>query len=145
MYVEDQSGNIRAYMQQAAEIDINAANYREEAAREQCRPFMLLRPQIFPDGNQWCALYGENTQDGICAFGSTPAQAAMQFDREWHHATCGQAVLPNVPHHCAPADVAALVQRLEALADPAQEPTPSYENTDWRTLTGVSARGIFMG
>ncbi len=46
------------------------------------------------------------------------------------------------PHHCAPEDVAALVQRLEALADPAQQPTPSYENTDWRTLAGVTARVI---
>jgi hypothetical protein len=31
------------------------------------------------------------------------------------------------PHHCAPDDVDSLVQRLEALADPAQQPTPSYE------------------
>jgi hypothetical protein len=50
--------------------------------------------------------------------------------------------LPLYPHHCAPEDVAALVRRLEALADPAQQPTPSYENTDWRTLAGVSARVI---
>ena len=46
------------------------------------------------------------------------------------------------PHHCAPDDVAALVRRLEALADPEQQPTPSYENTDWRTLAGLSARVI---
>ena len=46
------------------------------------------------------------------------------------------------PHHCAPEDVEALVRRLEALADPEQEPSPSYENTDWRTLAGVSARVI---
>ena len=86
MYVEDQSGNIRAYMQQAAENDLNAANSREEAAREHCRPFMVLRPKIFPDGDKWCVLYGENIQDGICAFGNTPAQAAVQFDWEWLHA-----------------------------------------------------------
>jgi hypothetical protein len=46
------------------------------------------------------------------------------------------------PHHCAPDDVAALVLRLEALADPAQEAIPSYKNTDWRTLAGVTARVI---
>jgi hypothetical protein len=46
------------------------------------------------------------------------------------------------PHHCAPDDVAALVQRLEALSDPEQEAAPSYENTDWRTLAGVAARVI---
>lgn len=36
----------------------------------------------------------------------------------------------------------ALARRLETLADPAQQPTPSYENTDWRTLAGVAARVI---
>lgn len=46
------------------------------------------------------------------------------------------------PHHCTPDDVDALVCRLEALADPAQEAIPSYENTDWRTLAGVAARVI---
>ena len=50
---------------------------------------------------------------------------------------------PNIfPHHCAPEDVAALVRRLEALADPAQETMPSYADTDWRTLAGVAARVI---
>src|SRR5574337_457403 len=46
------------------------------------------------------------------------------------------------PHHCAPDDVTALVARLEALSIPAQEATPSYEDTDWRALAGVSARVI---
>ena len=46
------------------------------------------------------------------------------------------------PHHCAPDDVAALVRRLEALADPEQEPTPGHADTDWRTLAGVAARVI---
>ena len=46
------------------------------------------------------------------------------------------------PHHCTPDDVDALVLRLEALADPEKETVPSYENTDWRTLAGVTARVI---
>ena len=46
------------------------------------------------------------------------------------------------PHHCAPEDVEALARHLEALADPEQAAIPSYENTDWRTLAGVSARVI---
>lgn len=46
------------------------------------------------------------------------------------------------PHHCAPDDVAALVSRLESLADPEQEAMPSFADTDWRTLAGVSARVI---
>ena len=53
------------------------------AAAEQQRPFMLLRPAISIDGNQWCALYGENLQDGVAGFGDTPADAANDFDNNW--------------------------------------------------------------
>ena len=77
--------------------------------------------------------------------GPSPIQAlrAEQAERVPAHVAV-QRIMAEVayPHHCAPEDVAALVQRLEALADPAQQPTPSYENTDWRTLAGVSARVI---
>lgn len=46
------------------------------------------------------------------------------------------------PHHCAPEDVAALVKRLEALADPEQDAFPAFEDTDWRGLAGICARVI---
>ena len=52
------------------------------------RPFMLLRPKMFPDGNQWCALYGENLQDGVCAFGDTPDTASINFDVSWLNQKC---------------------------------------------------------
>ena len=47
--------------------------------------------------------------------------------------------MSTYPHHCAPEDVDALIQHLKALADPSQEPTPSYNDTDWRTLASVCA------
>lgn len=43
----------------------------------------LLRPAIYIDGDKWCCLYGENIQDGVCGFGDTPRQAAMEFVRAW--------------------------------------------------------------
>jgi len=55
----------------------------EEVAIELKRPFMLLKPRIFIDGNQWCALYGENLQDGVAGFGETPELAAKSFDLSW--------------------------------------------------------------
>lgn len=70
----------------AHEAKLQAFYMAEDAERERMRPFMLLRPRMFPDGNQWCALYGENLQDGVCAFGDTPAKAATQFDIEWLNA-----------------------------------------------------------
>ena len=48
----------------------------------------------------------------------------------------------GAPHHCAPHDIAALVARLEALADPEQEAMPSFADTDWRTLSSVCHRVI---
>lgn len=47
------------------------------------RPFMLLKPRMFPDGNQWCALYGDDIQSGVCGFGDTPDRAAAEFDKAW--------------------------------------------------------------
>lgn len=31
--------------------------------------------QVFLDGNQWCALLGENIQEGIAGFGLSPKEA----------------------------------------------------------------------
>lgn len=42
-----------------------------------------LRPRIFIDGNAWCVLYGENVQDGVAGFGSTPRLAVYDFNKAW--------------------------------------------------------------
>lgn len=47
-------------------------------------PSVLYRPRLFIDGNQWCALYGENLQDGVAGFGDSPAEAMLEFDRNWN-------------------------------------------------------------
>jgi|WetSurMetagenome_2_1015567.scaffolds.fasta_scaffold99553_1 hypothetical protein len=31
--------------------------------------------RLFPDGDAWCALIGENIEEGICGFGSIPPEA----------------------------------------------------------------------
>ena len=46
-------------------------------------PHVLMRPKVYPDGNAWCALYGDNIQDGVCGFGDTPAKACDDFDNCW--------------------------------------------------------------
>jgi hypothetical protein len=42
--------------------------------------FSVLRPRLFKDGNSWCALLGENLQEGVCGFGPTPAKALTAFE-----------------------------------------------------------------
>lgn len=47
------------------------------------RPSVLYRPSLGRDGDQWSALYGSNIQEGVCGFGSSPAEAMADFDRAW--------------------------------------------------------------
>lgn len=53
------------------------------AASEMQRPSVLYRPALSIDGNQWCALYGANLQDGVAGFGDTIADAMRDFDNAW--------------------------------------------------------------
>ena len=55
----------------------------QEAAGIYQRPSSVYRPALSIDGNQWCALYGDNLQDGVAGFGKSPADAMWDFDRNW--------------------------------------------------------------
>ena len=56
----------------------------QDVNAELTRPSVLYKPRIFLDGDVWCALYGENLQDGVAGFGSSPEKAMREFDREWN-------------------------------------------------------------
>lgn len=71
--------------------DQNWAHYVQQAAYEwaiaageQTRPCVVFKPKLTQDGNMWCALLGDNLQDGIASFGKTPAEAMQEFDKAWH-------------------------------------------------------------
>lgn len=46
-------------------------------------PSVLYQPKLSIDGNQWCALYGENLAEGVAGFGDTPEAAMADFNRNW--------------------------------------------------------------
>lgn len=71
----------------------NAALMAEQTEMQRQRPFMLLRPPIYPDGDQWCVLLGEDLAVGIAGFGETPEQAAAAFDKAWFEARTPAAML----------------------------------------------------
>lgn len=48
------------------------------------RPSNLYKPRLYIDGDRWCALYGENLQDGVAGFGKSPELAYQDFDNEWY-------------------------------------------------------------
>lgn len=55
----------------------------QEAAWEYQRPSVVFKPTLTQDGNMWCALFGENLQEGVAGFGETPAKAMYAFDQAW--------------------------------------------------------------
>ncbi|HEY0684695.1 MAG TPA: hypothetical protein VGD45_20330 [Steroidobacter sp.] len=63
-----------------------AAGEISAAGGEMRRPSVLYRPALSIDGDHWCALYGENLQDGVAGFGKSPAAAMTDFDVNWHKA-----------------------------------------------------------
>jgi hypothetical protein len=70
--------------------DANISHYFEmamlraqQAASEYDRPSAVFKPKISRDGNEWCALYGENLAEGCAGFGDSPAAAMWAFDSAW--------------------------------------------------------------
>jgi hypothetical protein len=49
-------------------------------AAEMRRPSVLYRPALSADGDSWCALLGDNLQEGLAGFGDTPDAAMRAFD-----------------------------------------------------------------
>lgn len=84
-----------AIAQQAQGLSWAIESVKEEHLRStymQQAPHVLMRPSISIDGNQWCALYGENLQDGVAGFGDSPALAMHAFDLQW-----GKSLKPLPP------------------------------------------------
>jgi len=67
-----------------AQVQLDTVINEGFRAEELKRPFFLLKPRVYPDGNQWCALLGENLQDGVAGFGYSPDAATRDFDRQWY-------------------------------------------------------------
>lgn len=62
---------------------VRAQQAIQQAASLYESPAAIYRPVLSIDGNQWCALYGDNLQDGVAGFGVSPAHAMADFDRNW--------------------------------------------------------------
>lgn len=85
--VESATRCFDGYAGQVANTFVDAIN---RVADELTRPSTIYRPVLSLDIDAWCAMYGENIQDGVSGFGSTPAEAMAAFDREWTNRRAGQ-------------------------------------------------------
>lgn len=68
----------------------------QEAAGEQQRPSVVFKPKLSRDGDMWCALFGENLQEGVAGFGPRPADAMWAFDIAWF-AESGSHIIERKP------------------------------------------------
>lgn len=66
----------------AAEFTLQQAAYWLGA--EMARPAYIWRPKVYRDGNQWCALLGDNITEGVAGFGDSPEMACAAFDKAWN-------------------------------------------------------------
>jgi hypothetical protein len=75
------------YQQLAADAICHAARMAgetwQQASYEFTRPSVLFRPALSIDRDEWCALYGNNLQDGVAGFGKSPDAAMRAFDTAW--------------------------------------------------------------
>jgi hypothetical protein len=46
-------------------------------------PHVRYKPKLIRDGDKWCALLGDNVQEGVAGFGTSPREAMYDFDKEW--------------------------------------------------------------
>ncbi len=56
----------------------------QDAASEYAVASAVYRPKIYMDGNEWCAIYGDDITCGVCGFGATPALAVSDFNDRWY-------------------------------------------------------------
>lgn len=68
----------------------------QEAAWERLRPSVVFKPVLSKDGNMWCALFGDNLEEGVAGFGETPAKAMYAFDSAWHQPSGSDIIEPEV-------------------------------------------------
>lgn len=78
MFEEVESSQRQFHETLRHQSDINYYVQREEFGL-----FEQLKPEIFKEGDQWCVLYGENLQEGICGFGDSPYKAILAFNKSW--------------------------------------------------------------
>ena len=71
-----------------------------EAGYEQMRPSVVFKPRLFKDGDMWCALFGDNLQEGVAGFGENPGKAMWAFDTAWLRES-GSHIIPRKENHDA--------------------------------------------
>ena len=115
-----------------AHIDLRLSSITEREMSTQEKPHVLMRPKVYIDGDQWCALYGENIQSGVCGFGESPERACADFDAHWN----GQN---NVPKEVEPDECTLRVAQYRGyIGEDLRDGATDAEREAW--LQGIKSR-----
>lgn len=84
---------------QTAGIHQEAAVELLQRARRLNTPSAIYRPDVFQDGNAWCALLGRDIAVGVVGWGDTPEEAIAAFDVAWRAKALTAARAPRLEPH----------------------------------------------
>lgn len=97
----------------------------QEASLHAARPSTKYRPRLSIDGNQWCALYGENLQTGVAGFGASPADAFTAFDAAW-----AARIVPTPESADEGGEVSEMDLELDRISDEENESDPGEQEAE---------------
>ena len=78
--IDQENLNAASMLWSANQLRYGSEQFENE---HRSRPSTLYSPKIYLDGNEWCALLGDNIQCGVCGFGDSPNEAYLDFDKKW--------------------------------------------------------------
>lgn len=85
MLIEKHSEMLKVTLSHQAELEhrerMNILYENRDAQVTELASMLKITP--YKDGNQWCVLWGENIQEGICGFGDTPFKALLDFNNNY--------------------------------------------------------------
>lgn len=74
---------VESSQKQHHEVLEHQARISGAVIKEEYTLFAMLKPKVSIDGNQYCVLYGENLQEGVCGFGDTIYKAIIDFNNSF--------------------------------------------------------------
>jgi hypothetical protein len=70
-------GYLEPHVNQLIAIETGRADFMS-------RPSVMLGVKPKQDGDQWCAMLGDNLMENVAGFGDAPDKAMMAFDSAWY-------------------------------------------------------------
>jgi hypothetical protein len=67
-----------SYQKQQLQQEISVISY------QLTRPSAVFKPDLYKDGDMWCALLGGDIAEGVTGFGASPEEAMAEFDKAWY-------------------------------------------------------------